>query len=196
MRKVWLITLAFTATTTLMMAQSMNKKHRTFEVSRELPFSADKVWKAVADDYGNIANAHPKIIASEYAEGSLKGEKGAQRMCYFNEKQTQLLHEQIVDWNPEEMTFVNRVLETKKFPLDTENTRATYRVEAIGPNKARISMKMEFRTKPAFMGFMAQGQFKGLLKDYFIALEHHLRTGESVTGNNFKAIKREHNYTR
>lgn len=196
MKNVLLITLALMATTTIIMAQSMSKKHRTFEVSRELPFSAEKVWKAVADDYGNIANAHPKIIASEYTSGSLKGEKGAQRLCYFNEKQTQVLHEEIVKWDPEQMTFVNRVLEAQKFPLNEDNTRATYKVESLGPDKSRIIMKMEFRTKPAFLGFMAQGQFKGLLKDYFIALEHHLRTGDSVTAANFKEIKKAHNYSR
>lgn len=182
---------------TTLNAQSMAKKFRTLEVSRELPFSAETVWKAVAVDYGNIANAHPKIIASGYLGANaggdyLKGEKGAQRFCYFNEKQTQSLTEQIVDWDPENMTFVNRVLEAKKFPINPDNTRATYRVEALDDNRSLISMTMEFRTKPAFMGAIAKGQFKNLLEDYFIAIEHHIRTGEQVNGQNFKAIKKKH----
>lgn len=196
MKPLLLIVMTLMVTVSVSMAQSMSKKYRTLEVSRELPFSAEKVWAAVAEDYGNIANAHPMIIASEYTAGSLKGEKGAQRLCYFNDKHTQVLHEEIIDWNPEEMTFVNRIIEAKKFPLNEDNTRGTYKVESLGANKSRITMLMEFRTKPAMMGFMAQGKFKNLLKDYFIAIEHNLKTGESVTAKNFKEIKKENNYTR
>jgi len=177
-------------TTTFVSGQSMEKKYHTFEVKRVIPFSAEKVWKAVADDYGNIANSHPKIVASNYENGSLKGDKGAQRRCYFNEKQTRFLYEEIVDWKPEEMMFVNRVLEAGKFPINEDNTRAIYRVKKVGPNKAEFSMVMEFRTKPAFMGGMAKGQFKKLLNDYMIAVEHHIKTGESVTVSNFKQIKK------
>lgn len=196
MKPLLLIVMASLVSVSIVSAQSMSKKYRTIEVSRELPFSAEKVWAAVADDYGNIANAHPLIVASEYADGSLKGEKGAQRLCYFNDKQTRVLHEEIIDWNPEKMTFVNRVIEAKKFPINEDNTKGTYIVESLGANKSRIKMIMEFRTKPALMGFMAQGRFKNLLKDYFIAIEHNLKTGESVTADNFKEIKRENNYTR
>lgn len=175
-----------------MNSQSMAKRFHTLEVSREMPFSAETVWKAVAEDYGNIANAHPKIIASGYTAGALKGEKGAQRFCYFNEKQTQSVTEQIVDWDPKNMTFVNRILEAKRFPVNPDNTRATYRVEALDDNRSLVSMTMEFRTKPAFMGPLAKGQFRNLLEDYFIAVEHHIRTGEQVNGENFKAIKKKH----
>ena len=174
--------------------QSMNKKFKTLEVSRELPFSSDAVWAAVADDYGNVANSHPKIIASEYTSGSLKGAVGAQRKCYFNKKGTKMLHEEIVDWNSEEGYFVNRVLTANKFPVDVDNSKGTYYVESIGPNKSRLTIKFEFRTKPAFMGGFAKGSFKRLLKDYMIAVEHHISTGESVTASNFKSIKK--NYSR
>ena len=175
---------------TTMYGQSMEKKFHTFEVSRELPFSSKKVWEAVASDYGNIANSHPKIVASNYENGSLTGGEGVERMCYFNEKQTRYLYEKIIEWNPEQGYFVNRVIEAGGFPINEDNTRATYRVESLGPNKSRFSMKMEFRTKPAFMGGMAKGQFKKLLNNYLIAVEHHIKTGESVNASNFKKIKK------
>ncbi len=174
-------------------AQSMSKKYRTFEVSRQLPFPAEKVWAAVAEDYGNIANTHPQVVKSEYAKGSLKGKKGAQRMCYFNEKGSRTLYEEITEWNPEKGYFVNRILVAKKFPVNADNTRATYFIKPTGPNSSEISMKMEFRTKPAFMGPMAEKKFKKLLLDYFIAVEHHLATGESVTSANFKEVKKMYN---
>ena len=48
---------------------------------------------------------------------------------------------------------------------------------------------MNFRTKPAMMGGMMKGQFINLMKDYFIAIEHHIKTGEKVTKDNFNTIK-------
>lgn len=171
-------------------AQKMDKKTRSFQVSRELPFSAEQVWGFVADDYGSVGNAHPKIIKSNYIAGSVKGEEGAQRACFFNEKQTQFLKEEIVDWNPAQGYFVNRVIEAKKFPIDVENTQARYTITSLGPNRSKITIKMNFRTKPAMMGGVAKSQFKNLISDYFIAIEHHLKTGEQVTASNFKEVKK------
>jgi len=192
MKNVFLILVVGLAVSFTASSQSMSKKYKTFEVSRVLPFSAEKVWAAVADDYGNIANSHPKIVASNYTSGSLKGGKGAERVCYFNDKKTKMLHERITDWNPEKGYFVNRILKVGKFPVDPDNTRGTYFIKSLGPNQSQILIKMEFRTKPAFMGFMAKGQFKKLLNNYFIAVEHHLSTGENVTANNFKSIKKNY----
>ena len=52
-------------------------------------------------------------------------------------------------------------------------------------------MEMTFRTRPAFMGAMMKGAFRNLINDYAIAIEHHLRTGEAVTKDNFKSVKKE-----
>ena len=193
MRNLVLIVVLVFAAGSMAFGQAMDKKFKTFTVKRILPFPSEKVWAAVADDYGNIANSHPKIVASNYVAGSLKGGENAKRMCYFNSKQTRMLKEEIVEWNPREGYFVNRILEAKKFPVNTDNTRATYFVKSLGPNQTEISMKMEFRTKPAFMAPMAQGQFKKLLNDYLLAVEHHIATGESVTAVNFKEVKRQYN---
>lgn len=175
-------------------AQKMDKKYKEFTVSRVIPVPAEKVWNAVAEDYGAIANSHPKIWYSGYENGSLKGELGAQRKCDFNKKGTKVLHEKIVDWNPEEMRFTNRVLKAGGFPVDVENTRAFYAVKKIDASKAEMSFTMQFRTKPAFMGGMAKGQFKNLIEDYLLALEHHLTTGEVVNAKtkNFKEIKKRY----
>lgn len=37
-----------------------------------------------------------------------------------------------------------------------------------------------------------KGNFKKLIGDYFIAIEHHIKTGEKVTQENFKAIKKQY----
>ncbi|MEM8900419.1 MAG: SRPBCC family protein [Bacteroidota bacterium] len=175
-------------------AQKMDKKYKTFTVERGMSVPAEKVWQFIAEDYGAIANSHPKIWYAGYENGSLKGELGAQRKCDFNKKGTKVLHEKIVDWNPEEMQFTNRVLKAGGFPVDIENTRAFYAVKEVGANKSVMSFTMQFRTKPAFIGGMAKGQFKRLIADYLLAVEHHVMTGEVVNAKtgNFKEIKKQY----
>lgn len=168
------------------------KKVKELHLSKVLPVSAQEVWEVVAEDYGGVAYSHPKIIASDYINGSLKGEEGAERVCYFNDSQTQYLKERMVDFSPSEMSFTNQVFQAGKFPVDPDLTRAVYKVEDAGNGMSRITFDMQYRTKPAFMGGMMKGSFTKLIEDYFIAIEHHIKTGDKVTKDNFKEIKKRY----
>ncbi len=188
--RVWII--LFTFLPMLVYGQSMEKKTQHISVSRVIDLPAEKVWEALAVDYGNIANSHPTIISSDYVNGSLQGAMDVERMCYFKDNGSQFLHEKIVMWAPEKMTFSNRILDARKFPINTDNSLGTYTVESLGPNQSKVIINFDFRTKPAMMGPMAKGKFKRLLSDYLLALEHNAKTGEKVTGENFKSIKKKY----
>lgn len=170
------------------------KKVQTFEVERAIPFPAEQVWAVVGEDYGYIAHSHPKIVQSSYINGTLEAGEGAERVCYFNEKGTQFLKEKMVDYDPANFTFKNTVYQTGKFPVDPEHTYAHYQVVPVDANSCKFVFKMQYRTKPAIMGGLMKGQFKKLVEDYGLAIEHHLATGEKVTKENFKEIKKR--YTR
>ncbi|WP_299112829.1 SRPBCC family protein [uncultured Winogradskyella sp.] len=185
----FMILLMIVASTNEALAQ---KKVQKFTVSKVIPHSAEKVWAVVGEDYGAVAYSHPKIITSEYVNGSLKAEEGAERVCYFNDKKTRLLKERMVSYDPDNMTFVNQVFQADKFPVDPNYTRGTYKVERIDDNSCRFVFSMEYRTKPAFMGAFAKGKFKRLIRDYAISIEHYIRTGESVTKDNFRRVKKEY----
>lgn len=185
------LTLAIIALmSTAVMAQ--NKKQQQVIAERTVQLPAEKVWRILAEDYGAIAHSHPMIIKSEYASGTVKGGQGAERMCYFNKKGTQMFHEQITKWEPEKMSFTQIIKDYKKFPIDKENTQVVYSVERINANTSKIKANLMYRTKPAFMGGMAKGKFRGMLEDYFLAIEHHIKTGEKVTVDNFKQIKKQY----
>lgn len=169
-------------------APAFDKPRKRIVASAELPFSAETVWAAVAEDYGRIADSHPLILQSDYLAGSLQGELGAERSCWFDETGKRALHEQIVRFDSAAMEMDNRILQAWRFPLDPENTLATYRVEALGPDRSRFTVDFEMRTKPAFLSGMMAKQFEGLMEDYFVALEHHLATGEVVHQGNFAQI--------
>ena len=71
------------------------KKVKSIKMDKVLDIPADKVWAVVGEDYGAIAYSHPRIIASNYINGSLEAGEGAERICLFNEKGTQFLKEKI-----------------------------------------------------------------------------------------------------
>lgn len=173
-------------------AVQAQKKVQEFTESKVLDLPAEKVWAIVGEDYGAIAYSHPKIVSSNYINGTLKAGEGAERVCNFNEKGTKFVKEKIVDYNPEQMTFTNVIFQAGRFPVDPEYTRGVYKVEALSEGKSRITFQMQYRTKPAFMGAMAKGNFKRLIRNYFIAIEHHAKTGEKVTKENFRKIKRKY----
>ncbi|TAI49544.1 SRPBCC family protein [Flagellimonas allohymeniacidonis] len=166
------------------------KKVHKFVESKVIDIPAEKVWAIVGEDYGAIAYSHPKIISSNYINGTLKAGEGAERVCNFNEKGTKFLKEKMVDYNPEKMSFTNTVYQSGRFPVDPDYTKAVYRVEPLAGGKSKITFEMQYRTKPAFMGSMAKGSFKKLIRDYFISIEHHAKTGEKVTKENFRKIKK------
>ncbi len=172
-------------------AAAQKKVHR-FTESRVYDLPAQRIWAVVGEDYGAVAYSHPKIIASEYINGSLKAEEGAERVCNFNEKGTRFLKERMINYDPEHMQFTNTVYQSGKFPVDPRYTRAFYRVESLPDGRSRFTFDMQYRTKPAFMGGFAKGNFRQLIRDYMIAIEHHARTGEAVTKENFKQIKKKY----
>ncbi|MEO9869759.1 SRPBCC family protein [Ekhidna sp.] len=173
------------------MAQKQ-KKVQKFQVSKVIDLPAEQLWEVVGEDYGRIAYSHPKIVESEYINGTLKAGEGAERVCYFNEKQTQFLKEKMINYSPDGMSFTNTVYQAGKFPVDPEYTRAVYSIKDLGNGTSEFSFDMQYRTKPGFMGPMAKGKFKKLIQDYFIAVEHHAKTGEKVTKENFKSIKNKY----
>lgn len=172
-------------------ALTAQKKTQGFTVSTLIDAPADKVWEVVGEDYGAIANSHPKIVSSSYVGGTLKAGEGAERVCNFNEKGTQFLKEKQVNYDPENYTFKNQVYQAGRFPVDPEYTYAIYNVEKVDDQTSRMNFTMTYRTKPAFLGGMMKGNFKKLIKDYGIAVEHHIKTGEAVNQDNFKQIKKQ-----
>jgi hypothetical protein len=168
----------------------MQRPVQSIVVEAVLPHSAAAVWDIVAGDYGKIAESHPKIVRSDYVGGSLVGGLGVERTCWFNEAGTQELHEQIVGWEPEQGRFQNRILSARGFPLDPDNTLATYSVQAVDAGHTRMRIEMSYRTRPALMGGVMKGAFSGLLEDYLVAVHGRLASGQPVTGENFAAIAR------
>lgn len=171
--------------------QEMAKKTQNVKVEIRINAPAEKVWEAMVLDYGNIANFSPYIYSSDYQNGSLKGEKGAERTCSFNAKGTRWVHEKIKDIDHENMTMYNLPIGGAKLPMDFDNSMAIYQVKDNGDGTSTASYDFHFRMKPAFMGALARGSFKKQLAGTLVGLKHFVETGEKVTPSNgrYKVIK-------
>lgn len=187
--KTILVLAIFTLGTQAVLAQ---KKVQQFTITHIIKAPVDQVWAVVGEDYGAIAKSHPKIVSSDYINGTLEAGEGAERVCNFNEKGTRFLKEKQVDFDPDNHMFKNQVFQAGKFPVDPEQTFAIYKVEAIDDQTTQFTFDMTYRTKPAFMGGMMKNSFKKLIADYAIAIEHYIQTGEAVNKDNFKMVKKEY----
>ncbi len=168
------------------------KKTHTISVERIISAPADQVWKVVGEDFGAIANSHPKIISSNYINGSLNSGEGAERQCNFNEKGTKYLKEKQISYSPENHSFKVQIIHSGSFPLDADLSYGNYKVEKIDNKTSKFIMDFTYRTKPAFLGGIAKGKFKEGLTDYTIAVAHHVLTGEIVNQENFEEIKKKY----
>ncbi len=169
------------------------KKVKSFVVTRTIDAPIASVWKVVGEDFGAIANSHAGIVSSTYNQGSITyGGEGAERICNLNEEGTKYVKEKQLDFDAENHRFTVQVYHSEGIPLSAKHTKAVYAVRAIDEHTSEVSFEMTYRTKPAFLGWMAKGKFKRGIEDYLIAVEHHVITGENVNKDNFKQIKKNY----
>lgn len=173
-------------------AQKTDKKVISFSVERNINASAERVWKVVGEDFGAIANSHPKIVSSNYNQGHITGGENASRRCNFNEAGTKFLEEKQISFDAKNYTFKVLISQTGGIPLNNEYSYGIYKVTPVTDNSSILKMTMVLRTKPAFLGWFAKGKFKRDIADYLLAVEHHVLTGENVNKENFKRIKKKY----
>ena len=197
MRAVMIVLTFGLASHSILGQERMTKKFKTLNTEIVINASAEKVWETMVLDYGKVGNFSPFIYSSHYESGSLKGEVGAERKCYFSENKKRWAHETILDIDAQNMRMTNIIKDAAKFPLDKNNSQAIYYVKDNGDGTATAGYKFQFRTKPAFMAGLAKGKFKKLLGQTLVGLKHYVETGEVVNASNnkFKDIKNTYNYT-
>ena len=181
--------LAFSETT---FDATVERSGRVVSGSVVLPVSAEQVWQALAIDYDRVALSHPRMTRSVYKGASTVGGLGAERICYFNGRESRYLHEEIVYFNANSMEMTNSVTEAKGVPLDTTDAKALYSVEALAGSSSRLTVEMTILARPRFITGIVARQFEDVLSDFFLAFAHHLTTGEVVNRDNFAETEAEY----
>lgn len=165
------------------------KKLQKLHTSAVVNVTAKQLWKVIGEDYGAIANITPHLVSSKYIDSTKTiGSEGCERECKLNESGSKFIKEKMINYDPANMSFTNIIYQIERLPL--ESSQAVYKVEAIDSVSCRIVLDMQYRTKPAFMGVLAKGKFKKMTNDIAIYAEHYIKTGEKITKENYKRIKK------
>ena len=147
--------------------------------------SKEAVWDLTFNRFGEVNNFNPLIEGSHFTSMS-KGEVGCERQCDLDLKGNHLI-ERIIDAQGHD-SFELEIIGGAMPMMEKMFVKQAF--EEIGPNKTRVRLIVRFRSKPAFMGFLMSMMMKRMLFDMLRGLKYHLETGELVTKENIKAIKR------
>ncbi len=169
----------------------MNKV-KEFNCHFTLPFSAELVWKHLAENYGDVANFANGVDSSEYINGSQQGGEGSERVCRIDAKGKKYLKEKMVNVDVDNMTFTNLITEVKGLPIVPRLSKVVMSVNALSSGSCEFHVVTFFRTKPAFLvRFMKNVNYKQM-SDLVVGLHHYINTKEVVTKVNFKKISQLH----
>lgn len=108
---------------TVTLTLTAQKKVQSFSISRVIDSNIESVWNVVGEDFGAIANSHPKIVSSTYNQGSITyGGEGAERICNLNESGTKYIKEKQLHFDAENHSFTVQVFHTEGIPLNPDYT--------------------------------------------------------------------------
>ena len=140
----------------------------------------DRVWLTLAD-VGTIADWHPGVARSPVLTANRTG-LGATRRIELYDGSTVVEEVTSLD----ESCSVTVTMSEHAMPLS--HGTATFKVEADGSDRTRVTMMMDYKMKYGPVGWlmnvlMLRRIMKKLLASVLAGLDHHLVTGEHIGQN-------------
>lgn len=117
-------------------------------VDHEVGASAAKVWKTL-EDFGGVAKWNPVIATSRILPGKPATGVGAERQCDMDDGKN-WLRERVVSWDPGR----SMTIDIYEGTMPLASAQGTLSVEALGPERSRVVMTMEYRPKMGVLGAM------------------------------------------
>lgn len=162
------------------------KNVNNISINIEIKASKDKVWKILYTDFGQVGNFNPVIEGSHGI--SEKQGVGCERQCDLSAGGKKFIKETISGAKEGEMMEVKMV--GGKFPMmDMGTVKAAYHLKETNYG-TNVTMQMDFKTSPVFMGSLIKGKMKSTLFQTLIGLKYYLETGDIVTKSKFKKISK------
>ncbi len=128
------------------------------KVNKKYNHSSDKIWGAIAMDFGNSSSYNPDIKNS-YLESDIKSGKGTKRHCDFHPKG--YIKEEIIDWKDNEY-FELEMLDSS-FPMGFFKSKFSF-----SGNNETCEVTQEFWYRVKFpMGWIS-GLMKNKMKNALI----------------------------
>ncbi len=184
-----LILLMMTTTTNA----NVKPEKKTVSIKHDIVINApiEKVWNTLVENYGGLHNYSPSTVSSYCTNNATVAEMGAGRVCQFDEKGKKYMRENIVLFDAANYYFENQLVETS-YPMDTENTMATYKLTANADGTTTLTQEVMYRMKPAFMGGLMKGAYRKTIMDDQIGFKYFIETGNKSTEDTKKDLRKKY----
>jgi uncharacterized membrane protein len=158
-------------------------------VCAELTINASKdvVWNVWAQ-FNNVADYAASIPKSYSLAGKSSG-LGASRRCDISK--TVQVDEMITEWLPGER-YTMEVIASKGVPIKT--MEVSYMVARNDTETTLVTIEMRYRMKGLFHYLPVKRAMQQQARDHLMGLKHHVETGELVSAEMLKAIRKRYAY--
>ena len=137
-----------------------------------------------------VSNSHPVSPQSEFTEGSTTVQEGSKRIMYMSKNHKKYFVDEIIKLDPEKHELLINVVEAKGYPIAFSNVE--FIADPVNTDVSKLTMVFSYQTKPRFLQGLAKGSLKKQLQEYVYAIDHHVTTGEVITANNWKQIRKKY----
>jgi len=151
------------------------------EIKETINVSKERVWHLLFNQYGDIHQHNPTMIASHYLDQASEGALNCVRHCKFSEKL--FLDEKISAIEENKRITINVTKHNLPFVKDMS---ATYELIDLGEHKTEVRMTSYVSTSPSFMIHLMKGQMGKSLVKHLFGMKYHLETGKTVDMKNYK----------
>ena len=165
---------------------------RSFTVTRTLPFAADVVWSTTTARFGEPHRIHPHLYNGMYLDGADAPAVGVTREVWRDEDGSEVLHEQLISYDPENYRSEFAIVFADNVPVDTQKTTVESSATPIDESTTLWSTTMNYRLTPSWLATFAEGGMQSDMEDLLIGLEHHIATGEDMTLERFEEIEEDY----
>ena len=172
--------------------KKMRDKVISFTVSQEIAAPVDRVWQVIGEDFADVSNSHPKSPKSEWLLDYSEPQVGARRIMYMSANEKKYFIDKIAEWDPENYHLTIEVVDKKGYPINVEHTWVNMDAESLDANRTRLQIRFNYLTKPTFLKRLAKANLKKQFQEYIQAIDYHVMTGEIVTNENWKQIRKNY----
>ena len=155
----------------------------SFTLSESIKAPKAKVWEALFDRFGEVADFNPNILSSKCLVGEV-GALGSERICEFNNNGYVI--EKITEVSGKE-SFTGDIYETNLPMMKT--MLADFSVYERDAENTNVKLVFRFQSKPAFMAPLMKAPMKNRFKKLLVGLKYHVETGKNLQETSYKQIK-------
>ena len=164
------------------------EKKKLFVLEQEISAPIENVWQVIAMDFPSVADSHPVSPRSEFIEGCSQIKVGSKRIMYMSKNGKKYFKDEITHLDSANHEISINAYEASGYPMNFASV--DFFADQPDEDRTNLTLVFTYQTKPRFLQGMARGSLKKQLQDYLFAIDHHANTGEVISEDNWKRIRK------